>query len=365
MRKSWNRQHYCHKPPHCPMVRARSIKQPFVRKRTIASLALLVVPAFLTIAYVQLDLLLPYRHRVNFLQDKNIPPLLGKTSLSKGEICTANQDTNIFQEGSFQPIWKKIEDITAEEEYQNSKISGGIFLYPRQTLLLYELIQQNLKKRTSNRPYRVCETGFGSGHSTALFLSISPQVEVITFDKFDRPYQRPVLEMLNMEFPNRIQHIQGNSCKTVPSLLQANGFSGCDLLHGSSLCKTDNIDLVQNSEQGTILTSTAMNSLSDRDVYFGSDAQWRKLRAGGCIRDILCFGEGETVLERSFVFASENELILHKFCFAQVTGKCTNLELNSPPLEGQKGTPQVSIAMTNDFLRNMCPQIKVEPFIGI
>ena len=228
------------------MVRVRSIKQPFVRKRTIASLALLVVPAFLTIAYVQLDLLLPYRHRVNFLQDKNIPPLLGKTSLSKGEICTANQDTNIFQEGSFQPIWKEIEDITAEEEYQNSKISGGIFLYPRQTLLLYELIQQNLKKRTSNRPYRVCETGFGSGHSTALFLSISPQVEVITFDKFDRPYQRPVLEMLNMEFPNRIQHIQGNSCKTVPSLLQANGFSGCDLLHGSSLCKTDNIDLGYN-----------------------------------------------------------------------------------------------------------------------
>jgi len=317
--------------------------------------------AFLTIAFMELDLLQPYRDRNNFLLDENTVPALQKESMSSLEICTANTEASLFAEGNFQRIWKRIDGITTKEQYKNSKISGGIFLYPRQTLLLSELIEEKLQNRTLSRPYRICETGFGSGHSTALFLTISPQIEVITFDKFDRLYQKPVLEMLNVEFPNRIQHIQGNSCTTVPSFLQANGFSGCDLLHGSSLCKTDNIDLVHNSKAGTILTSTAMSSLSDGDVYFGPNAQWRKLRADGCIGDISCFGEEERVLEKSFVFADENEVISHQFCFAQVTGKCTNIKLNSSPLEGQKGRPQVQNMTANDLFRKICSQIKVEP----
>lgn len=255
-------------------------------------------------------------------------------SSSNNEWCEGgkpNDEISVNIENHFRKLWKEIDDITSSDQYKHSKVSGGIFLYPRQSYYLMRLIQSLLSNKSKSR-IQVCETGFGSGHSTALFLAIAPNVNVLTFDKFDRKYQTPVVQRLTTEFGSRLQHIKGNSCETVPKFFKdhqaqknyddKHAFEGCDILHGSSLCRTDNIDLVEHAECGTILTSTAMHSISDRDVYFGPKAQWRKLRRNQCISDINCYNDETKTLDKSFVFASEKTTISHQFCFAIVTGKC-------------------------------------------
>ena len=127
--------------------------------------------------------------------------------------------------------------------------------------------------------------------------------------------------LLRRRFYKRFSYVKGDSCETVPKYLSTRNHN-CDVLHGSSLCPTDNIDLVYGSPCGVILTSTAMSSLSDPAVYFGPQAQWRRLRDEGCINDITCFTEGTSVLERDFLFAPKGREVSHSFCFAVTTGKC-------------------------------------------
>jgi hypothetical protein len=257
-----------------------------------------------------------------------------------------------------QKQWNYI-DKTIEQNYNTSRVSGGIFLYPRQVSILSDvicLIQKELQKM--NKGMTICETGFGSGHSMAMFQSIvwacgndftllpplhdrnnapsAHPVNIISFDKFDRPYQEPIWYYLNQtgalrsSQPIQNQYIPGNSCRTIPQHLSPSQGSKpvhCDILHGSSLCKTDNIDLVEHSPCGVLLTSTAMNELTDRSVYFGPQAQWRNLRDRGCITDIVCFQEDDNqlkTLSQDFVFAKRGSNYTGAFCMAMTTGKCQN-----------------------------------------
>jgi len=230
--------------------------------------------------------------------------------------------------------WKYIDDTT-NRDFPKARVSGGIFLYPRQASILTHLIHRvHAVFRDDRKTITICETGYGSGHSMALFASASVgPVRVVSFDKFDRPYQLPIWHRLNetMSLPRSSSELQGdqkksfdffkgNSCKTVPSHLPS---LQCDVLHGSSLCPTDNIDLVENSPCGVLLTSTAMGSLNDRQVYFGKNAQWRKLRERQCISNIVCFKEdGALDIKRDFVFAKEGSSQTGEFCVAVTTGRC-------------------------------------------
>jgi hypothetical protein len=234
--------------------------------------------------------------------------------------------------------WQFI-DRTLSETYSKARVSGGIFLYPRQSALLTAIVDKLAVHL--DRPLRVCETGFGAGHSLALFLQASTStsssypVEVYSFDKFDRPYQLALWKEFNKTHPkNKMEYFVGDSCATVTRHLSPNPTKAtdaninintipCDVLHGSSLCGTDNIDLVEHSPCGILLTSTAMASLTDGKVYFGSShAQWKKLRERNCITDIVCFTEDESKMERDFIFAKHGNTFTSKFCFASTTGKC-------------------------------------------
>ena len=292
-------------------------------------------------------------------------------------------------------LWQAIDNTTAKYLSKNTKVSGGLFLYPRQANLFAKVMEDLISlhhqkqkhnhdhKHDQNRPFQVCETGFGSGHSTAFFLSQSEDAQIVTFDKFDRPYQIPVVELLQQEFPDRIQHVAGNSCETLPQFFKESesdiesnqqqhqqklkhrtrislpSFQRCDLLHGSSLCKSDNIDLVQHAPCGTILTSTAMHSITDKDVYFGPNAQWRKLRDDQCISDIVCFQEEEKRLDQSFIFAKKGESMAHKFCLAVVTGFCSR-----PPHRRQPGDlyecEKQKMAAAKDILNKLCKTLQIE-----
>jgi len=178
---------------------------------------------------------------------------------------------------------------------------------------------------------------------------------VISFDKFDRPYQPAVVAQIRKQYgEDRLHIVKGDSCKTVPSYLQKVDFPGCDFLHASSLCKSDNIDLINHSDCGTILSTTAMNSLSDRSVYFGPDAQWRKLQKSDCITNITCFTDQVITLNRKFVFSSTDGIkkIAHKFCFAVNTGLCHDSRV--PEILNECRT-------TNADIFDFCPDVQVKP----
>ena len=274
--------------------------------------------------------------------------------------CNATLDQYINEDMLIES-WNMIENITAL--YPGSEVSGGIFLYPRQAIVLSYLLQKEItsqvRRMDKKDPFRVCETGFGSGHSAALFLSASPEVEVVrstcymllslesasdisapfqvSFDLFNRPYQHASATAINSYFNNRLKQVIGNSCDKLKLYS-----SRCDFLHGSSLCETDNIDLIHGSGPGVTLTSTAMNSLGDSSVYFGKrpkwaakqhgseDAQWATLRNQGCIKNITCFEEESRTLNSNLRLArGKEQTVSHKFCIAINTGKCSKVQF--PP----------------------------------
>mmetsp|Transcript_2119 Transcript_2119/g.2853 ORF Transcript_2119/g.2853 Transcript_2119/m.2853 type:complete len:240 (+) Transcript_2119:709-1428(+) len=212
--------------------------------------------------------------------------------------------------------------------------------------------------------FRVCETGFGSGHSSALFLSAAKHVKVVTFDKFDRPYQKQSVQILNKLFSvdgeDRLEYRAGDSCKELTKYVEEGG--QCDFLHGSSMCPNDNIKLVQATGGETILTSTAMSwdTYRDRLVYFSEDnkGQWSILRKSNCIKNITCYEEKETTLNKNLVLGEKGKAISHKFCFAVTTGKCSKLKALS---KGGYGKIPTSVK----HFKELCPSAVIEvPPVG-
>eukprot|EP00288_Rhodomonas_lens_P007024 CAMPEP_0177739610 /NCGR_PEP_ID=MMETSP0484_2-20121128/27119_1 /TAXON_ID=354590 /ORGANISM="Rhodomonas lens, Strain RHODO" /LENGTH=182 /DNA_ID=CAMNT_0019253687 /DNA_START=122 /DNA_END=667 /DNA_ORIENTATION=- len=119
-------------------------------------------------------------------------------------------------------LWDEL--TAATSHYPGEKVSGGIFLYKRQTSMLSRLLEEMASEHEqSGRRVQVCETGFGAGHSTALWLASHPLVDVLVFDNFDRAYQRECLEVLEASFPGRVTHVEGDTCKTVPGYQAAQG----------------------------------------------------------------------------------------------------------------------------------------------
>ena len=251
--------------------------------------------------------------------------------------------------------WKFIDD-TLKQDFSTERVSGGIFLYPRQAALITALVRQisNLLRRTTV----VCETGFGSGHSLSMFMNAAPNVSVVSFDKFDRPYQLQLWKYLREKNSKNhlTSYVVGDSCQTVPTYLRE--VTQCDVLHGSSLCKTDNIDLVENSPCGVLLTSTAMSTLTEPAVYFGPKAQWRQLRERGCITKPVCFQEDDLDLERDFVFAKRGTSYRSKFCIAMTTGRCQKGGVTLPEPSGCDSS--IYRAVSKLGLNQLCPKYQVE-----
>jgi hypothetical protein len=149
-------------------------------------------------------------------------------------VCN-NTLSSYIDEMMLQESWQLINNITSL--FSGADVSGGIFLYPRQALLLTYLVQREVSSKArgliqtqeTQKRFRICETGFGSGHSAALFLSAAPNVEVVTFDKFDRPYQNAAFYALRSVFGQRLTRVVGDSCRTVQNYNKE-----CDFIHGSS-----------------------------------------------------------------------------------------------------------------------------------
>ncbi|CAB9510836.1 Protein of unknown function (DUF229) [Seminavis robusta] len=290
--------------------------------------------------------------------------------IEEDSFCHANNITDTTQRvsSSLQQKWSEIDKQVSK--YPKSRVSGGIFLYPRQTALITSLVGllADFKMKSAGKRLVLCETGFGAGHGSATFLAASPHVDLHIFDKFDRPYQLPVVELLKKRYPHQtITHYRGDSCKSVPENLVPVIRPGdlgetdvnCDVLHGSSLCRRDNIDLVEKSPCGVLLTTTAMNSLVDDVVYFGPNGQWTHLMKNGCITDVACFTEEDKKLDRTYVFNKGGATISHKFCFAITTGKCQKFQgqIGLQEQNCQRTLPQFTNRVLN--LAHLCTSFQV------
>jgi len=245
-----------------------------------------------------------------------------------------------------------VETILQSESPGNSEISqrevsGGIFLNPRLSTILIALTQVLLvKDNLKTSRVKVCETGFGAGHGIALYsaaatraLTGSRVLDVVSFDFYDRIYQPTTLNWLSMALYNtsnkELISVKGNTCETVPEFF--NSQSVCGIVHGSSLCPSDNIDLVLFAAGcGTILTTSAMNHLWHTHVYFRNftakddpltflpkeNGQWLWLLRNGCIAEVRCYYDKPFELQGDLGFAISGTSHYQSFCIGLVTAEC-------------------------------------------
>jgi len=129
--------------------------------------------------------------------------------------------------------------------------------------------------------------------------------------------------------------VKGNTCSAVPEYFSSQ--LACEIVHGSSLCHSDNIDIVLFAAGcGTILTSTAMDSIESSEVYFRNstaaddpltylpieNGQWLWLLRNGCIAEVSCYNEEPFTLQHDFHFAISGTSHRQQFCIGLVTAKC-------------------------------------------
>jgi predicted O-methyltransferase YrrM len=95
---------------------------------------------------------------------------------------------------------------------------------PQQCMYYYDLLTKYPHIK------RIVEIGFNVGISAAAFLSVRPDIEVISFDICSHDYVFKIKNVLDKHFPDRHTLIYGDSTKVVPMLRRFfDGFKPVDL----------------------------------------------------------------------------------------------------------------------------------------
>ena len=102
-----------------------------------------------------------------------------------------------------------------------------------------------LLRGMSTPPATVCETGFGAGHSSLLFLLALPHVRVHAFDHGLAKHTIPAHDWLDERYPDRLLLYLGDSYVTVPQLVDYYPDVRCNVVHvdGSKTAASVRADL--------------------------------------------------------------------------------------------------------------------------
>ena len=170
--------------------------------------------------------------------------------------------------------------------HTRERLSGGIFLYEKQAAHTISLVLGILKRRGSAT---VCETGFNAGHMALLVLTL-PNTSVVTFDVFDRSYQRVVLRYLQqtLGLSPRLKAVTGDSLNSVGNFAEAHRDLRCDLAH-PSVPGRENSDLLSLralSRRGAWVMPTALGR--DNAEVYGPRGSWPSAIRDGLIVDSRC-----------------------------------------------------------------------------
>merc|ERR1712238_524172 len=166
---------------------------------------------------------------------------------------------------------------------------------------------------------------------------MGPNVEVVSFDRFDRPNQIPSFLALESYFGNhgimgleeqRRGSQESNALLVI--VVSRNYKKECHFLHGSSNCTTNSLDLIEKSAAGVTLTSTGIELLEDTSIHDGRNTQWASLLEKGCIKNTVCFQEEKRLLDVDYGVAKWQHQVTHNFCFAANTGVCSAINKTVP-----------------------------------
>ena len=194
-----------------------------------------------------------------------------------------------------------------------SQLSGGIFLYEAQAIHAIQLLQTVIDRRGAAT---VCETGFNAGHSALLFLAL-PNTTVVTFDTFERGYQRAALHYIrhDLGLSSRLRFSVGDTAHTVRIFAQAHPHMRCDLAH-PSVPSREHSDLLALRAMSHIPGAYVMpTALGSQSVLYGLTGLWKDALRSGVIKNSTC---RPAIRPRSvgadFRFANSNTVIDHIFC---------------------------------------------------
>lgn len=268
------------------------------------------------------------------------------TTAIQRKVCPRGERVRMEISKPLAEVWAQI-DETASRSPRPRLDAESERPSPGQVAILTSIVSDlsDAILKAENRSFNVCQTGYGQGHSAAMFLEASPNVNLQLMARLNLTTQTSLLYSLQTtkDYQNRIKHKKCDSCLYMLELERKNGIQ-CDFLHGLSASSKGYaetiVDMVKKAPCGVILSSVASRSLRDSNVYFGAKNQWAKLRADECIEDIHCFADSADPGKR--------------FCMAVTTGKC-----HDPQNEVAKCNTKIAEVSKRIVLGQLCPAHEV------
>ena len=146
--------------------------------------------------------------------------LVANSKMLKGVVNFAK-----FEDNTYSDIINQLTNHA--NSMQQGSVEGGIFMShgsgksisnwlerrKRECILLETF--HSYESETAARPFAIGEIGFNAGHSSAMFLSVFPEVSVHSFDICRHMYTEPAAASLRQHFDGRLALTCGDSIDTL------------------------------------------------------------------------------------------------------------------------------------------------------
>jgi predicted O-methyltransferase YrrM len=169
--------------------------------------------------------------------------------------------------------------MNLEEYYKNLNLNN--FEGFSQQLSEQPKILSNLSSKTNIK--NILEIGFNGGHSSEIFLSSNPLVNIVSFDIGEHDYVQLGKKFLDEKYPNRHKLIIGDSTKTIPEYIKNNSSYKFDLIfidggHTYDVAWSDLINCHKLAHNDTIviMDDTVMNLNLLKNWNIGPKRAWKE-----------------------------------------------------------------------------------------
>lgn len=148
---------------------------------------------------------------------------------------------------------------------------------------------------------RVLEIGFNAGHSSYLFLSARPDVQVVSFDLSLHDYVDHAKGLLDRTFPGRHELVPGDSRQTVPAYADANPDARFDLVYidGGHTYELASADIANCMRLSTPSTVVLMDDVQPEYEWGEGPARaWSDAVASGLVEQTALVADGVPLVEQ-------------------------------------------------------------------
>ena len=126
----------------------------------------------------------------------------------------------MFEATTYEDIMKQLTDHAVSTQ---KGVEGGLFMHHGESKSLKADWQSKRKREclllelSFANPKSILEVGFNAGHSSAMFMSSSPEVSIHAFDICRHSYTQPAADALKNMFEGRLMLTCGDSATTIPA----------------------------------------------------------------------------------------------------------------------------------------------------